>query len=249
MNTAHTGSDRGVSAAAKQVITCWAGRPGRAVIFDFNGTLSDDEPLLLRLYTEMFRERLGWALTPQYYYDHLAGLSDREIIGAVVAEVGGDRDLTEQLLAERGTRYRQMAGRDSPIRDSTVEAVTSLAATGLPMGIVTGAQRLDVELVLSNSPLAGLFQVIVTEEDVANGKPDPAGFRLAAELMDRRPDAILVFEDSLPGLRAARAAGMACIGVEGTHSAEELMAETDATVGSIGPELFADLDAIEAGTT
>ena len=243
------GPDRGVAPAARRVVARWASRPRPAVIFDFNGTLSDDEPLLLRLYTEMFRERLGWALTPQHYYEHLVGLSDREIIGAVVAEARGGSDLVERLLVERGTRYREMAGRESPVRDSTARAVRSLAAAGLPMGIVTGAPRLDVELVLSSSRLAGLFGAVVSEEDVARGKPDPEGFLLAARLLDRRPGDILVFEDSLPGLRAARAAGMACVGVEGTHSAEELMAEADATVASIGPELFAGLDAIGTGTT
>lgn len=233
-----TGSDAVPDETARRLIARWARMPGRAVIFDFNGTLSNDEPLLLRLYTEMFRERLGWALTPRDYYDRLAGRSDPEIIGAVMAQIGGSEELGRQLLAERRTRYCEMVERRSPILGPTARAVARLAAYGVPLGIVTGAERAEVELVLSRSPLAGLFQVVVTNEDVLNGKPHPEGFHRASRVMGLDPAATLVFEDSLPGVRAARAAGMLCIGVEGTVTADRLLAEADASVAAIVPELF-----------
>ena len=214
------------------------------MIFDFNGTLSNDEPLILHVYTEMFRERLGWTLTAEDYYERLAGRSDREIIHAVIAEIGsaeGNEGLAAQLLTERRVRYARMVERHSPILGSTARAVACLAAAGVPIGIVTGAQRADVELVLSHSPLTGLFQVVITEEDVRNGKPDPEGFHLASRRLGIDPSATLVFEDSLPGVRAAKAAGMLCIGVEGTLSKDALIEDADATVTAIVPELFGAL--------
>jgi HAD superfamily hydrolase (TIGR01509 family) len=233
--------DANIDDAAQRLIARWARVPRRAVIFDFNGTLSNDEPLLLRIYTEMFRERLGWDLTPEDYYSRLAGRSDREIIDAVVADVGGDETTATRLLAERRDRYGAMVKRQSPVLCPTARTVSDLAAAGVPLGIVTGAQRADVELVLSSSPLAGLFQVVVTEEDVLNGKPDPEGFRLASRLLGSDQGATLVFEDSLPGVQAAKAAGMLCVGVEGTLSRAQIMAEADASVAAIVPELFASL--------
>ncbi len=241
--------DATIDQAARQLIARWGRLPGQAVIFDFNGTLSNDEPLILRIYTEMFRERLGWDLTPEDYYGRLAGRSDREIIDAVMADVGGDERLAAQLLAERRTRYGEMVERQSPVLGPTARAVADLASAGVPLGIVTGAQRADVELVLSRTPLTGLFQVVVTEEDVLNGKPDPEGFHLASRRLGSDPGATLVFEDSLPGVQAAKAAGMLCIGVEGTLSKAQLVTEADASVAAIVPELFGSLRQSENGTT
>ena len=226
-----------------------------AVIFDFNGTLSDDERLLCDVYAELFRERLGWSMSPADYYRRLAGRSDAEIIGQVVDELGraraatdpagaaalsGDpgRDLVRDLLAERGRLYAAHVERESPIRPSTIELVEGLAAAGVPMAIVTGAARDEVAFVLSHSPLAGVFAIRVTEEDVTRGKPDPEGYLMGAQELGVDPARCLVFEDSLPGVAAAHAAGMRCVAVEGTHSRAELEAVADAVVGRLGPELL-----------
>lgn len=223
-------------------VLAWAAHPDRCVIFDFNGTLSDDEPILLRLYTEMFLERLHWTLTPRHYYQRYAGRSDREIIDIVVEELNGfDDALASDLLAERRRRYCTLVEKNSPIREDTVATVQGLADRGIRQGIVTGAQRIDVQFVLDHSPLGAYFPVIVTEEDVQRGKPDPQGFQLGAEQMGVDPAAVLVFEDSLFGVQAAKAAGMACIAVEGTRSRDELEGAADAVVARISPTVFAAL--------
>ena len=233
-----------VDSRALKVVGTWAAQPDRAVIFDFNGTLSDDEPLLLRLYTELFRERLEWTLTPEEYYVGLGGRSDREIIEIVVGErAGGNEALVGDLLAERRSRYCALVEERSPILPATVDAVLLLHEAGIPLGIVTGAQRIDVEFVLERSPLAGVFRAIVTEEDVAQGKPDPEGFLRGAQALGAAPTTVLAFEDSLFGVRAAQAAGMRCIAVEGTRSRTELEADADAVVTAVEPALFAELGA------
>ncbi len=218
------------------------------MIFDFNGTLSNDEPILLQLYTELFRRRLGWALTPAAYYARLAGRSDREIVETAIAEVGGGEHLLDELLAERHARYAELVALQSPIPGPAVSTVAGLSAAGVPLGIVTGAQRADVELVLAPSALGGLFRALVTEEDVQTGKPDPEGFQLAANALGCSPARILVFEDSIPGVRAAKAAGMLCVGVEGTLPRDQLAREADAVVSGIAPTLFASLARTETTT-
>lgn len=234
--------------AARRLIARWEQLPRRAAIFDFNGTLSNDEPILLRLYTELFRERLGWTLTPEEYYVRLAGRSDREIVQTAIAEVGGGKHLAAELLAERHARYAELVALQSPIPEPAASAVAGLSAAGVPLGIVTGAQRVDVELVLARSALGALFRAIVTEEDVRTGKPDPEGFRLAASELESSPATILVFEDSIPGVRAAKAAGMLCVGVEGTLPRDQLAREADAAVSGIAPTLFASLARTDTST-
>jgi beta-phosphoglucomutase len=208
-------------------------------VFDFNGTLSNDEPLLLRVYTELFRRHLGWDLTPDDYFRRLAGRSDREIIETAVAEHAvGDATLVDTLFEERRDRYRELVAERSPIEPAAAALVGLLRAHAVPLAIVTGAQRVDVDLVLGRSDLATAFDVIVTEEDVRRGKPHPEGFELAAGRLGADPSAVLVFEDSVFGIRAAHGAGMSCIGVVGTKTRRELEREADAVVDELSPALF-----------
>jgi beta-phosphoglucomutase-like phosphatase (HAD superfamily) len=117
-----------------------------------------------------------------------------------------------------------------------VQLVKLLADNEIPLGIVTGAQRDDVLAVLAGSPAGELFGVLIAEEDVRDGKPHPEGFLTAARLLRRRPDDVLVFEDCVPGVQAALAAGMHCVAV-----ASEPSSELDATAPAIVAELSAEL--------
>ena len=71
------------------VIETWLNSDQPAVVFDFNGTLSDDEHILFDIFSELFRGHLGWAMTAEDYRDELLGRSDREIIERAVARHGG----------------------------------------------------------------------------------------------------------------------------------------------------------------
>lgn len=213
----------------------------RAVIFDFNGTLSDDEPILERVFGEIFMAYLGWRMTPEEYYRRLAGRSDREIVEVAVAErAGGLEDngpLVERLLALRRERYLNIVAEECPIRAETEALVCALADDGHALGIVTGAQRTDVEFVLSHSGVGQHFGAVVTGEDVDHGKPDPEGFLAAAARLGVTPEQTVVLEDSVAGVRAAIAAGMRCIAVTGTHDAGTLAAEGVPTVDVLSPAL------------
>lgn len=223
----------------EQVMGEWAAFPHRGVIFDFNGTLSNDEPLLFRIYSELFSEYLSWEMVSGEYYARMAGRSDTEIVHLAVRErAGGDTDLAELLLARRRSRYLELVEQDPPIAPATAALVHRLAADGVALAIVTGAQRPDVEFVLAHSPIAGLITLIVTEEEVTHGKPDPEGFLAGARGLGIPPGRLIAFEDSLPGIRAAKAAGMRCVAVTGTHEAAVLAREADAVVAALGPELL-----------
>lgn len=222
---------------AREVIAVWATAQRPAVIFDFNGTLSDDEPILFRIFSEMFDEHLGWAMTQQDYDRHLLGHSDREIVEKAL-EIAGARDRDVDLLLElRKRRYRELVADDNPIQPDTVRLVQLLAEHAVPLAIVTGAQRDDVAAVLDNSPVGGLIGVVVSEEDVTRGKPDPEGFLAGADHLGCAPTDIVVFEDSVPGVRGALAAGMHCIAV-GVRPSEELTAVAPALIPRLSADVF-----------
>jgi beta-phosphoglucomutase-like phosphatase (HAD superfamily) len=188
-------------------------------MFDFNGTLSDDEPLLFAIFRELFAEQ-GRPLTEDVYYERLAGRSDPEIVRLWL---GPDHPAVDSVITERLTRYRAQVADGSTISAAVRSAVRE-AAERVPVAVVSGALRDEVVPTLSAAGIAEAVTLVVTSEDVERGKPDPDGYLLALELLDRkiRPQDVTVFEDTEAGVAAAKAAGMRCVAVPGTHAPERL---------------------------
>ena len=177
--------------------------PVGALIFDFNGTLSDDEPLLCELFTHLFAEH-GRPMSAQEYFDQLAGLSDPEI---VTTWLGEDHPDVEAVIGERVRRYREAAADGSTVHEHVREAVR-FAADHAPLAICSGAARDEIEPVVEAAGIAECFQAIVTSDDVVHGKPDPEGYVKALALLGVDPADAVVFEDTEAGIASARAAGV-----------------------------------------
>ena len=193
------------------------------VLFDFNGTLSDDEGVLRDLFIDLAATHCSVTLTARQYQETLAGRSDREIMTDILALAPADAGPVDKYLPLIDSEYAARIERESLIRPATRELVHALHAAGLKLGVVTGASRLQVIPALERAGLLDLFGIVVTDEDVVNGKPHPEGFqRAAAALGLDDPSRVAAFEDSVPGLGAVAAAGMIAICVEGTHPTEEL---------------------------
>ena len=204
----------------------------RAVVFDFNGTLSDDEPVLCEIFIHLFAEH-GRPLSAQQYFDELAGLSDPEI---VKTWLGRDHPDVDAVIEERVRRYRAAVGDGSTVHDHVREAVR-YAAERVPVAIVSGAARAEIEPVVDAAGIAPLLRGIVSSDDVVHGKPHPEGYERALELLDGvAPGDVVVFEDTEAGVAAARAAGMRVLAVEGTLTptrlgeADELIERIDVAV-------------------
>src|SRR3954447_10251844 len=193
------------------------GRP-RAIVFDFNGTLSHDEPILCEIFIELFAEH-GKPLSAQEYFDVLAGLSDPEIVRTWL---GRDHPDVDEVIEERITRYRAAVADGSSIPPEIREAVR-FAASHVPLAIVSGAARPEIEPVVEAGGAAACFVGIDPAEDGEHGKPHPDGYLRALELLGGPdPADVLVFEDTEAGVAAAKEAGMRCLAVLGTLSPERL---------------------------
>jgi beta-phosphoglucomutase len=208
--------------------------PVRAVIFDFNGTLSHDEPILCEIYSDLFAE-YGRPLSAQEYFDELAGLSDPEIVRTWL---GRDHPSVDEVIQQRIARYRERVADGSSVPGQVREAVR-YAATRVQIAVVSGAARAEIVPVIQAAGLAALIGPIVTSEDVAQGKPHPAGYLRALTLLDGGVDAsdVFVFEDTEAGIASAKAAGIRCIAVLGTLAPERLAA-ADEIVPAIDVELM-----------
>jgi beta-phosphoglucomutase len=206
----------------------------RAVVFDFNGTLSDDEPILCDIFVHLFAEH-GKPLSAQEYFDELAGLSDPEIVRTWL---GRDHPDVDAVIEERVQRYRAAVAGGSSVYEHVREAVR-YAAERVPVAIVSGAARAEIEPVVDAAGLAPLVSAIVGSDDVVEGKPHPDGYLRALELLDGsiRAEDVVVFEDTEAGIASAKRAGMRVIAKKGTLDPHRLAA-ADELVERIDVELM-----------
>lgn len=203
--------------------------PPAAIVFDFNGTLSEDEPVLCEIFMELFAEH-GEPLSAQEYFDRLAGLSDPEIVRTWL---GADHPDVDAVIDERVARYRAAVGDGSTVPRHVRDAV-HYAAARVPLAVCSGAARAEIDPVLAAAGLADCFTAIVSSDDVRRGKPDPEGYLKAVAALGTR-DA-LVFEDTESGIASAKAAGLRVIAKLGTLAPARLR-EADEIVDRIDEQL------------
>jgi beta-phosphoglucomutase len=191
--------------------------PIRAVIFDFNGTLSQDEPVLCRIYRELFAE-YGEPISDREYYERLSGLAEHTI--AEICLGPGDPRIPA-FIRERISRYRSQVADGSTVTE-TMRAAVRFAAEHARLGIVSGAAREEIVPVVAAAGLGELFAAVVADDDVALGKPDPESYLLALEALGTPGSETLVFEDTEAGVASAKSAGALVVALLGTQAPERL---------------------------
>jgi len=219
----------------------------RAVIFDFDGVIADTEPL----HFESLRRTLAdieIMLTEQDYFADYLGFDDR---GCILEALQINRrpislSLVEELMAKKAAAYLASIKNHLVIFPGVREFVEDAAAT-YPIAIASGALRAEIELVLEQIGIRKAFRHITSAEDVTCGKPNPEPFLQALAGLNRQhsaapisPDFCLAIEDSLPGIRAARSAGMKVLAVANTHTVQDLH-EADTISYSLSETRLKDL--------
>jgi len=201
----------------------------QAVLFDFNGVIINDEPL----HQQAFRDVLaaeGVGLTESEYLTML-GMDDETFVRTAYERAGAE--LTDEklrsVIAAEAAAHRAMleAAAELPLFPGVVTFVKALARK-YPLGLVSMAERAEIDYGVTRALLAPYFTAVVSAEDVHACKPDPECYLLALERLNQkrgaaagqilavRPSECLVVEDSPPGIQSGRAAGMRTLGVTNT---------------------------------
>ena len=211
----------------------------RVVLWDLDGTLIDSEPAHVRLDARVLGE-LGVPFSVARL-EMCAGLPTRDVYREFLSAAGQDALLDEARALRLALAGEMLVDRVVPCRGAE-RALTDLPARSVPFGLVTASERPLVDGVLERFGWAWRFGVVVAAEDVRTPKPDPEPYRRACELMRVTPSEALVVEDSLHGIRSARAAGCCVAAVTHTLPAGRLQ-EADYVVSNLGAvaSLFAAL--------
>jgi len=189
--------------------------PFTAVVFDCDGTLADTMPMHYQAWREGYRlSGAPFDLTWEEFYE-FAGSSAEETIAIM-----NQRYSCALNPVEVSAHYVRVVERLHDEIDAIDEIVTfarECKAAGKKLSVASGGTRLHVHKTLQVIGLEGFFPVIVTQEDVAQCKPAPDLFLLAAEKMGAEPKDCLVLEDSQYGMEAAERAGMEAVYIDAEH--------------------------------
>lgn len=199
----------------------------KAVLFDFNGVIINDEPIHEKLLKQLLVEENS-RLTPGEFRQVCLGRSDRACITDLLTRRG--RMVSESYLAtlleRKANAYRRELEllEKLPIYPGLDDLMFHLHVAQIKLAIVSGAMRSDIDLVLGRANLSQAFPVIVSTEDGTPSKPEPDSYLLAIERLNHHypglnlhPDECLAIEDTFAGIESAKRAGIPVVGIANTY--------------------------------
>lgn len=212
----------------------------KAVLFDFNGVMINDERLHEEAIAEVLLEE-NLMLKPGEFQQFCLGRSDR----AGLTDLLGSRgrvlppDALEKLIQRKAQSYQQRLASQKklPIYPTLGDLIFKFRVAGLKMAVVSGSLRAEIESILDRAQLKPYFATIVAGDEIAVSKPAPDGYLLAVERLNRvdpvlelQPSECLAIEDSFSGIEAAKRAGISVVGVAHTYPFHMLQRRANWTI-------------------
>jgi beta-phosphoglucomutase family hydrolase len=179
------------------------------VIFDMDGVLIDSHPVHKKVWAQ-FLASLNMHVSDQELDYVLDGRRREEILRHFLG------DLSPERIREYGQQKNELykeSERDLRMVSGIVEFLDTLQAAGIRMAVATSASSVRAHDILARLGILPRFRAVVTGNDVAKGKPDPEIFVQAADQLNLSPRNVLVVEDAVSGVKAAKSAGMKCLGI------------------------------------
>jgi beta-phosphoglucomutase family hydrolase len=194
----------------------------KAAIFDLNGTIIDDMVFHRKAWIE-FCKRHGIKLTEEEFLAKFSGKNNKEILPALFQKELSDEKI-QGLANEKEAIYREIYTPFIKEVPGCESLINKLKSRSLRLAVATTAVKDNRDFVLKALDLEKNFELIMGDEHVSKGKPDPEIYLTTANKLDINPSLCVVFEDTPSGVKAGKAAGMKVVGILTTHSEEDLSA-------------------------
>ncbi len=191
----------------------------QAFIFDMDGVLTDNMQFHADSWVELFRDFGLKGLDAERYLVETAGMKGLDVLRYFLDPEISERE-AERLTELKDFLYRVMSRDRIKAMPGLGQFLDDASQRGVKLGIGTGAGPKNIDYVLGILEMSDKFQAIVDPFQVRHGKPQPDIFLRVATLLEVPPSACIVFEDAIPGVEAARKAGMQCVALTTTNSAE-----------------------------
>lgn len=229
----------------------------KAVLFDFNGVIINDEPIHQELINEVLIQENLRPLSSEYNQLCL-GRSDRSCLSNILIKRGRlvTDDYLDRLIATKTKAYQNRITNLAklPIYHDVIDILPSLQRENFLMGVVSGALRSEIELILQISQITSYFDVIIAGDDVKNSKPDPEGYLLAIKKLNLlnpnanlKPENCLVIEDTFAGIQAAKSASMQVVGLAHTYPVHMLQRQANWSVDYLSELEWPRIKSVFAG--
>jgi HAD superfamily hydrolase (TIGR01509 family) len=205
----------------------------KAVIFDWDGTIADTRNAVVQSFQKVLTEA-GCRVSDEFIERRMGIGTKKTIIGAFKeCNMRLDVLTLEKLIAKKLAMHAEL-GKIVSIFNGVTELLEALQGK-VKLALATMSNRIVIDILLPEKGISSYFKVVVSADDITNPKPDPEAFLLTAKKLGVNPRECVVVEDSIFGVKAARAANMKCIAVSsGVYSKEELQKEhPDMVIGSL----------------
>ncbi|MGK7947301.1 MAG: HAD family hydrolase [Xenococcaceae cyanobacterium] len=190
-----------------------------AILFDLDGTLANTDPLHFAVWQEMLSE-FGLQIDREFYQKRISGKVNEEILADILPQLSVREGL--EFAEKKEQRYRDSTPTLSPM-PGLDKLLKWSEQKGLKQAVVTNAPRNNAVHTLEVLQLTDIFPTVILAEDAPPGKPDPAPYQMALDLLEVDSQNAIAFEDSSTGIRSAVAARIYTLGVTSTHSPATLL--------------------------
>ncbi len=193
----------------------------KAVIFDLDGTLLDNNSYHLKSWLE-YLKNIGRNISEEEYNANINGRTNKDVIQYIYNRQMPEEEILKYTL-EKEALYRKLYKPFIKPLFGLIDFLEVLKNKGIPMAIATSGIQPNIDFMFEEVPIKQYFTEVVNSSHITKGKPDPEIYLKVASLLQISPKNCLVFEDAVVGIKSAKAAGMKVIAVATTQPKEELL--------------------------
>jgi len=198
----------------------------KAVLFDLDGTLIDSEQFHLGCWNQILADA-GIELDINDWTENYSGIPMPTNARRLIEKYNLSFSHEELISKREDVTLARLQTVDINLMPFATETLQFFKEKGLKIALVTGSARPDVELIFERNGLGSYFDVIITRSEVNDSKPHPESYELCCRKLGLAPHECIAFEDTLNGIRSAKAANLVCYAVQSRVAEHPKLAAAD----------------------